>query len=70
MIDLYSRRLLGAATGLHPDAGLACQAIRMAATARGGKDVIWSDDEAEKVIFHTDRGSTRLLQPRPTPQQR
>ena len=58
VIDLYSRRLLGAATGLHPDADLACQAIKMAVTARGGKDVIWSDDEAQRVIFHTDRGST------------
>ena len=29
VIDLYSRRLLGAATGLHPDAELACSAIRM-----------------------------------------
>ena len=53
VIDLYSRRLLGAATGLHPDADLACQAIKMAVAARGGKDAIWRD-EAEKVIFHTD----------------
>ena len=58
VIDLYSRRLLGAATGLHPDADLACQAIKMAVTARGGKDAIWREDEAEKVIFHSDRGST------------
>ncbi len=40
MIDLYSRRLLGAATGLHPDADLACEAIKMAVTARGGREVI------------------------------
>ncbi|OLL70751.1 Mobile element protein [Pseudonocardia sp. Ae263_Ps1] len=36
VIDLYSRRLLGAATGLHPNAELACEAIRMATAARGG----------------------------------
>ena len=58
VIYLYSRRLLGAATGLHPDADLACQAIKMAVAARGGKDVIWRDEEVEKVVFHTDRGST------------
>jgi len=58
VIDLYSRRLLGAATGLHPDADLACQAIKMAVAARGGKTAIWRDLEAEKVVFHTDRGST------------
>lgn len=58
VIDLYSRRLLGAATGLHPDAELACAAIKMAVAARGGRDAIWREDEAERVIFHTDRGST------------
>jgi putative transposase len=58
VIDLYSRRLLGAATSLHPDADLACAAIKMAVTARGGRDAIWRQDEAERVIFHTDRGST------------
>jgi transposase InsO family protein len=52
VIDLYSRRLLGAATGLHPDAELACEAIKMAVAARGGADHIGG------VIFHTDRGST------------
>ncbi len=52
VIDLYSRRLLGAATGLHPDAPLAEAAIRMAATVRGGTEHI------RHVIFHTDRGST------------
>nr|WP_308015571.1 IS3 family transposase [Pseudonocardia sp. ICBG1293] len=52
VIDLYSRRLLGAATGLHPNAELACEAIRMAVAARGGADGIAG------VIFHTDRGST------------
>jgi transposase InsO family protein len=52
VIDLYSRRLLGAATGLHPDAALACEAIKMAVAARGGAEQITG------VIFHTDRGST------------
>ncbi|MGI8994850.1 MAG: IS3 family transposase [Nocardioidaceae bacterium] len=52
VIDLYSRRLLGAATGLHPDAALACEAIKMAVAARGGAEQI------KDVIFHTDRGST------------
>ena len=58
VIDLYSRRLLGAATGLHPDAQLACDAIKMAVATRGGKTAIWHEDEAQQVIFHTDRGST------------
>ena len=52
VIDLYSRRLLGAATGLHPDADLASEAIKMAVAARGGAEQIAG------VIFHTDRGST------------
>jgi putative transposase len=62
VIDLYSRRLLGAATGLHPDAELACAAIKMAVAARGGVDAVngpnWREDESQRVIFHTDRGST------------
>jgi transposase InsO family protein len=58
VIDLYSRRLLGAATSLHPDAELACAAIRMAVATRGGRDAIWRKKESERVIFHTDRGST------------
>ena len=62
VIDLYSRRLLGAATSLHPDAELACAAIKMAVTTRGGVDAVngpgWRDDETRRVIFHTDRGST------------
>ncbi|WP_344315471.1 DDE-type integrase/transposase/recombinase [Fodinicola feengrottensis] len=49
-IDLFSRRVLGAATGIHPDAELACAAIRMAVAARGRA--------VDGVIFHTDRGST------------
>ena len=52
VIDLFSRKLLGAATGLHPDAELACRAIQMAVAARGGAAHIGG------VIFHTDRGST------------
>ena len=40
VIDLYSRRLLGAAMGLHPDADLACAAIKMAVAARGGRQVV------------------------------
>ena len=58
VIDLYSRRLLGAATSAHPDAELACAAIQMALTARGGKEAIRREDESDRVIFHTDRGST------------
>ena len=62
VIDLYSRRLLGAATGLHPDAELACAAIKMAVAARGGVDAVngrdWRTDDEKRVIFHTDRGST------------
>ena len=62
VIDLYSRRLLGAATGLHPDADLACAAIKMALAARGGVEAVngqgWRTDESKRVIFHTDRGST------------
>jgi putative transposase len=52
VIDLFSRRLLGASTGLHPDAALACDAITMAVAARGGGEQIAG------VIFPTDRGST------------
>ena len=62
VIDLYSRRLLGAATGLRPDAELACAAIKMAVTARGVVEKVngpgWRTDESQRVIFHTDRGST------------
>ena len=72
VIDLYSRRLLGAATGLHPDAQLACDAIKMAVTVRGGKRVIWRDDESQRVIFHSDRGSTYTAKSfmKPVPQAR
>lgn len=58
VIDLFSRRLLGAATSLHPDAELAKAAITMAVTVRGGRDAIWREEESERVIFHSDRGST------------
>ena len=62
VIDLYSRRLLGAATSLHPDAELAAAAIKMAVASRGGVDAVngpnWRADEAQRVVFHTDRGST------------
>jgi transposase InsO family protein len=51
-IDLFSRRLLGYATSRHPDAELACQTIKMAVAARGGKERVAG------VIFHSDRGST------------
>lgn len=53
VIDLYSRRLLGAATGLHPDADLACAAIKMAVASRGGVDAVngpnWREDESQRV---------------------
>lgn len=52
VIDLYSRRLLGAAIGRKPNAQLACSAIRIAVAARGGAR------EIKGVIFHTDRGAT------------
>ena len=52
VLDLHSRRLLASATSDHPDAALACDAIKMAAAVRGGHDAI------DGVIFHTDRGST------------
>ena len=58
VIDLYARRLLGAATGLRADAQLACAAITMAVATRGGPAAIWRDNPTERVIFHTDRGST------------
>lgn len=51
-IDLFSRRLLGYATSCHPDAELACETIKMAVAARGGKGRVAG------VIFHSDRGST------------
>ena len=52
VLDLFSRRLLACPTSEHPDAELACDAITIAAAARGGRATI------DGVIFHTDRGST------------
>jgi len=44
-IDLFSRRRLGYATSGHPDAELACAAIKMAVAVRGGS--------VAGVIFHS-----------------
>jgi transposase InsO family protein len=52
VLDLFSRRLLACPTSEHPNAQLACDAITIAAAARGGRATI------DGVIFHTDRGST------------
>jgi transposase InsO family protein len=52
VLDLYSRRLLACPISEHPDAELACDAIKIAAAVRGGREQI------DGVIFHTDRGST------------
>ena len=52
VLDLYSRRLLGAPTSEHPDAALASAAIQVATAVRGGREHV------EGVVFHTDRGST------------
>jgi len=52
VIDLYSRRLLAAATSLRCDAELCGQAIKIVATVRGGNDMI------NNVVFDNDRGST------------
>jgi len=54
VIDLFSRRLLGATTSVHADAELACAAIRMAVATRGGKTAIWCAEESARVIFHSD----------------
>jgi transposase InsO family protein len=48
--DLFSRRVLGAATSAHHDAQLAVAALRMAAAVRGGRQAIAG------VILHTDQG--------------
>jgi len=52
VLDLHSRRLLASVTSDHPDADLACDAIKIAAAVRGGRAAV------DGVIFHTDRGST------------
>jgi len=51
VIDLFSRRLLGAATSRHPDAPLVTAAIQIAVTARGGRQAIWRDNPSERVIL-------------------
>jgi transposase InsO family protein len=52
VLDLFSRKLLACPTSEHPNAELACDAIKIAAAARGGRPNI------DGVIFHSDRGST------------
>ncbi len=52
VLDLFSRKLLACPTSEHPNAELACDAIKIAAAVRGGRGKI------DSVIFHTDRGST------------
>jgi transposase InsO family protein len=49
--DLFSRRVLGAATSAHHDAEVAVASLRMAAATRGGRKAIAG------VILHTDQGS-------------
>jgi transposase InsO family protein len=62
VLDLYSRRLLSAATRRHPDAELAGEAIKMAVAARGGHEQI------ARVTFHTDSEYVRTDVPgRPDP---
>lgn len=57
VLDLYPRRLLACPTSEHPDAQLACDAIKIAAAMRGGRQ------NMEGVIFHSDRGSTYTSAP-------
>jgi transposase InsO family protein len=52
VLDLFSRRLLACPTSEHPNADLACDAIKIAAAVRGGRERI------DGVVFHSDRGST------------
>lgn len=52
VLDLFSRKLLACPTSDRPNAELACDAIKIAAAARGGRVAI------DGVIFHSDRGST------------
>jgi putative transposase len=52
VLDLFSRKLLACPTSEHPNAELACDAIKVAAATRGGRANI------DGVIFHSDRGST------------
>ena len=48
VIDLFSRRVVGWATSIHPDSALVVRAFEMAQHLRGNP---------EGVIFHSDRGS-------------
>jgi len=48
VLDLFSRKLLACPTAEHPNAELACDAIKIAAAARGGRANI------DGVIFHSD----------------
>jgi hypothetical protein len=52
VLDLLSRKLLACPTSTHPDAELACDAMKIATTVRGGRSVV------DGVVFHSDRGST------------
>lgn len=52
VLDLFSRRLLACPTSEHPNAELACDAIKIAATPGDGRDNI------DGMIFHSDRGTT------------
>jgi putative transposase len=52
VLELFSRKLLACPTSTHPDAELACDAIKIAMTVRGGGAVVGG------VVFHTDLGST------------
>ncbi|CCO50282.1 transposase (fragment) [Vibrio nigripulchritudo SOn1] len=48
VLDLYSRRVVGWALSVHPDAALVVNALDMAYGARG---------QPENVLFHSDQGS-------------
>ncbi len=60
VIDLYCRRMLGAARSLHPDAELACAVIKIAVASRAGVDAVdgpnWREDVSQRVISHRDCG--------------
>jgi putative transposase len=83
VLDLYSRRLLGAATGLHPDAELARAAIETAVAARGGAAPISGSSSTPWLDLHRREvhrpvppaehppvhGSGRLLRRLPRPRR-
>ena len=48
VLDLFSRKLLACPTSEHPNAQLACDAIKIAAAVRGGPEAI------DGAIFHSD----------------